>query len=362
MRIGLVDCDLLDGGTNFPNLALMKISTFQKAQGNETALYGIAEGDDLQQYDELFVSKVFSKSQVPAELAAFKGAIHYGGTGFLYDVAPQLETEVEHSRPDYSLYTPYVEREWNKCQTVDAARRTNQRLGRYTSDSIGFTTRGCFRACPFCVNRTSRKSELWSPIEEFLDESRPFISLLDDNVFACKDWRRVFDRLRDVGKMFSFRQGLDLRLMNEDKARALESARYWNAVFFAFDNIQDADEIRTALATYRRFCNKETRCYLLVGYYEQGVEAVESFLDRLDILTKYDVLPYVMRYASVYHGELSSVWAGIAAWCNMPAAFRSWNFFELNSMRSKKATTDAEKHLPLEIQKRLAKRYLEKPI
>ena len=32
-------------------------------------------------------------------------------------------------------------------------------------------------------------------LSEFVDESRPYICLLDDNVLACPKWREVFDEL-----------------------------------------------------------------------------------------------------------------------------------------------------------------------
>lgn len=35
MNYGIIDADLLDGGTRFPNLALMKISSFYKSQHNK---------------------------------------------------------------------------------------------------------------------------------------------------------------------------------------------------------------------------------------------------------------------------------------------------------------------------------------
>lgn len=51
----------------------------------------------------------------------------------------------------------------------------------YLDYSIGYLTRGCFRQCPFCVNRNYKRVQVHSPLMEFYDASRKKICLLDDN-------------------------------------------------------------------------------------------------------------------------------------------------------------------------------------
>lgn len=53
MRVGLID---VDGSNRFPNIALMKISAWHKAQGDDVSWY---EPFD-QWYDKVYMSKVFS--------------------------------------------------------------------------------------------------------------------------------------------------------------------------------------------------------------------------------------------------------------------------------------------------------------
>lgn len=53
MRIGLID---VDGGKTFPNLALMKISAWHKAQGDDVMWY---EPFD-EWFDMVYLAKVFS--------------------------------------------------------------------------------------------------------------------------------------------------------------------------------------------------------------------------------------------------------------------------------------------------------------
>lgn len=131
MKIGLID---VDGGKNFPNIALMKISAYHKSQGDEVVWYDLFSGH----CDIVYMSKVFSFTpDYPYCIDADK--IVRGGTGYCIELIygkevfnEELDTplpdEVEHLYPDYSLYPEL---------TKDTA--------------FGFLTRGCPRGCSFCI-------------------------------------------------------------------------------------------------------------------------------------------------------------------------------------------------------------------
>ncbi len=140
--IGLVDADLLDGGTRFPNLALMKIASFERSRGAAVRLCLTAA--DATPCAKIFVSKVFTKSRVPRQIEEIADRCEFGGTGFNLVDAPPLPSEVERSKPFYDLYKPFVD------SFGDAPPRW---LDAYSKTSIGFTSRGCFRRRSFCVNR-----------------------------------------------------------------------------------------------------------------------------------------------------------------------------------------------------------------
>lgn len=57
MRIGLIDVD----GHNFPNLALMKISSYWKNQNHAVEWYN----PDAAKYDTVYMAKVFSDAYSP---------------------------------------------------------------------------------------------------------------------------------------------------------------------------------------------------------------------------------------------------------------------------------------------------------
>ena len=122
--------------------------------------------------------------------------VEYGGTGFYYDKAPRLSEEIEHHMPDYHLYD-----DWVNEQLENGVSKTN--LKYYTDYSIGFTTRGCFRQCEFCVNKNYKKVECHSPLSEFVDPTRKKICLLDDNILGSPCWKEIFTELQATKNRFN---------------------------------------------------------------------------------------------------------------------------------------------------------------
>ena len=74
MNIGLIDVD----SHNFPNLALMKISAWHKARGDD-----VEWCVPLMHYDVVYVSKVFGDEYSTMDMTVIQAdKIIYGGTGF----------------------------------------------------------------------------------------------------------------------------------------------------------------------------------------------------------------------------------------------------------------------------------------
>lgn len=152
----------------FPNLACMKISGHFKRLGYDVEFIDTDPAEN--RWDEVFISKVFTDTQVPD----FGWSnIHKGGTGFYFDKAEPLPYQVEHGMPDYDLYP---------AQYLDAE---------FHDASIGYLTRGCFRQCGFCVNQKYSHVFKASELDEFYDPARRYIALLDDNFLGYRDWERV---------------------------------------------------------------------------------------------------------------------------------------------------------------------------
>lgn len=319
-RIAVIDADLIGRKKHrFPNLACMKLSGYHKGCGDEVVLKTDYEG--LEEFDRVYLSKVFADTAIPEGILE-KANVSYGGTGFFYDKAPKLPEEMEHHMPDYYLYDGWVQEKLD-----DGAKRNEYRF--YLDYSIGFLTRGCFRRCQFCVNRNYDRVSIHSPLSEFMDPERKKICLLDDNFLGHPEWKRMLKELKDTGKPFQFRQGLDERLLDEEKCRELFLCRYDDVYTFAFDDIKDAEMIKKRLILARNYTDAPLRFYCFCGFDRGGVwdevfwaEDIFGLLKRIEILMKYKCLPYVMRFERYKESPFRGMYISIARWANQPGLFK----------------------------------------
>jgi hypothetical protein len=326
--IYIIDADLIGRKKHrFPNLACLKISGYYKEHGFNVCLK--TDFNQLNIAYKVFISKVFVETPVPKEVL-LESNVEYGGTGFFYDKAPPLPFEIEHHMPDYHLYD-----EWVSQKILEGIKPKD--LAYYTDYSIGFTTRGCIRQCSFCVNKNYKQCNLHSPVSEFFDKERKYICLLDDNVFACKDWRQVFEELQSTTRRFQFKQGCDERLLTDEKCEVLFNQSKWIGDYiFAFDNIKDADIIERKLQLIRKYTNKVPKFYTFCAFnhdnpnhYDEEfwVNDIVDLFERIKILMKYQCLPYIMRYEDYVKSPYCGIYTNIAGWCNQPS------FFKKNSLR-----------------------------
>lgn len=318
MRVGLVDADLVDGGTRHPNLVIMKLSGYCKSRKCTVEL--LESYDHIDDYDAVFVSCVFTFTQRPKGLESRKN-VYCGGTGFYADGGQNLPYAIEHHKPDYDVYKPWVEKKI-------ASGRSRSWFADYLDYSVGFTTRGCFRKCSFCVNKKYDHVFRHAPVSEFMDEDRPYIYLWDDNILAFPKWEEVIDELIATGKPFQFRQGLDVRLLTEKKAKKLAEVRYCGDFYFAFDHIEDRKIIERGLRNWRKYTARGTRVYVLCAFDSQDEKDIDNTFKRIQILMHYGCLPYIMRYESYKGSRWQRLYVNIARWCNQPQFFKKKSFRE----------------------------------
>lgn len=319
MRVGIIDADLMDSGTRHPNLALMKISGFYKSLNHEVKLI-YRSYDEIKEYDRVFISKVFKFTKIPNWVIKVKN-VHIGGTGFFEDGGDSLPDEIEHHMPDYDLYSIYI-------QEMVAAGKKREYYEDYLEYSIGFLTRGCFRKCSFCVNKKYDHVFRHSPVEEFLDNTRPKIYLWDDNFLAYSKWEECLDSLERTGKPFQFRQGIDLRLMDERKAYRFNNTKWCGDFIFAFDYLKDKKEICEKIQLWKKYTNKHPKLYVLCGYLSQDEKDIEDVFERIRILMLYGCIPYIMRHEEYKKSKYKGMYIQIARWCNQPQFYKKMSFRE----------------------------------
>lgn len=279
MKIGMIDCDKKNNKNPFPNLALMKLSAFHKEQGDLVEWYDPMFGGH---YDKVYVSKVFSFSP-DYEYFINADAVEYGGSGFAISMVDGKEVynkskdkplpyEIEHIYPDYSLYE-------------------------ITDTAYGFISRGCPRGCSFChvkemqgtkAHRVARLTEFWN--------GQKNIVLLEPNISACMEWKSIFQELIDSKASVDFSQGLDIRMMTDEKIEMLKQIKS-TKIHFAWDRIEDEKIIFPKLKRLKEITKWDRRkiiVYCLVGDRERHI--LDSDLYRVYKLRELGVYPYITIY------------------------------------------------------------------
>ena len=374
MRIGIFDADLIGRRKHrFPNLACEKISGYWKDKGAEVQLldsFDILGGlnsqvtlfsHDNKDYDRFYISKVFTDTPVPQWIDALKylpsdpkRKIQIGGTGFFFDQAPPLEKEIEHHMPDYHLYDDWIASEVIKGKALAANKgrifnesRFMGQYKEYTDYSIGFLTRGCFRKCKFCVNQKYDHVFVHSPLDEFYQPERKKICLLDDNIMGCAQWKRLFEQLQATGKPFKFKQGMDERILTDEKCKYLFASNYDGDYTFAFDNVADYDIIKSKLELIRKYASPKAsiKFYVLVGFESTDANDIANAFKRIELLMKYQCLPYVMRYQNKNetpwaNSEYRDMYVQIARWANQPSLFKKKSFRQYCELNQEEAKSD----------------------
>ncbi|MBA7575396.1 hypothetical protein ES708_17220 [subsurface metagenome] len=254
-----MDLDIIKQRQPYPNLALMKLSAHHKARGDKVYL-----NFPLLQPDITYASCVFSWHA--KKRACLPERATLGGSGI--DFKAELPSEVEHIMPDYSLYP-----------SVDS--------------SMGFTSRGCVRRCPWCiVPEKEGQIKPWARIYEFWDRRHRKITLLDNNMLAAPNWRLTMEDLIAEGLEVDFNQGLDIRLVNMDNAGYLKRVKA-RQLRFAFDDIAYESAVRKGilLLLANGIRSRKLSFYVLTGYGDDN-----TVLERIRSLQSYNVDIYPMLY------------------------------------------------------------------
>ena len=285
MKIGLHDSD----STGFPNLALMKLSTWHKSHEDSVEWW-----NPLFQYDRVYSSKVFSFT--PECVYLPPGTIK-GGTG--YGIYEELPEEIDVMQPDYSLYP--------ECD-----------------HAISFLTRGCIRRCPWCVvpkkEGTIRPYRTWQQIKR--PESRDIV-FMDNNVLACAYGIEQIESMVGEDVRIDFNQGLDARLITTEVASLLGKLKWIRFIRMSCDTDAMLDVVLQAVDRLRQCGVKPWRifCYVLV----QDIRSAER---RVLVLRDAGISPFAQPYRDFANNiEPSAEMMRFARWVNHKAIFKSVKTF-----------------------------------
>ena len=280
-NVGLVDVD-----SKIPNLALMKLSAYHKAMGDDVSFFDPM----FSKPDKIYASKVFTYTDdykyYPEGIEIIKG-----GTG--YDINGSLPDEIESLCPDYSLY-PNLDH------------------------SMGFLTRGCPRHCSWCfVPKKEGTIRPAGDIEDFLRHGTAI--LLDNNVLACEHGIRQIEKIAKLGVKVDFNQGLDARLIDDSVARLLAGVKWLEPVRLACDTREMIPVVHRAveLLRWHNVTPRRYSCYVLL------TDDIDDALDRIRFLKGLNVGPFVQPFIPPSGKTAPKIQRQMARWANHRAVFNS---------------------------------------
>lgn len=307
-RIGLIDVD----GHNFPNIPLMKIATHFKKRGCLVEWYS-----PFEKYSKVFKSKVFFFTPDYENYICNAEQVIEGGTGYAYSKKYAEETnefKMEYDRGYDSNLPDVIEREYPDYSIYGIK-----------DTAFGFLTRGCPRNCSFCI--VGKKEGLCSRRVADLDqfwEGQKNIVLCDPNILACKSANNLLQQLVDSKANIDFNQGLDARLLTDNKIELLQRCKI-KSIHFAWDNYNDGPVILPKLKMFAEATKQNPHghnaiVYVLVNYNS----TIEEDLERIYTLRDIGFWAYVMVYDKAH---AKRIYKDMQRWCNNRFVFAKTPLF-----------------------------------
>lgn len=291
----------------YPPLSLMKISTWHKKKGDDVQLVKDNHHSvnlDLfekkqrcykkfkDHYDMIYITSLFTY-QAQSVIESIK---YYQGR------FPDARIRVGGIMA--TLIPEYIKQKTGINPHVGLLRGAENCPPDYSwfpnlSYSLTFTTRGCPRTCPFCgVRKHEPKFVVKENWVEDIDITKRRIIFWDNNWLAShnlgKDVKRLM-KFRKIGiTQIDFNQGLDCRLLDEEKIKLLSQIKI-NPLRLAFDNGSEDEHLQKAIELAQKYGFKDISVYVLYNF-EDDKDTPEYFYYRINEINKLGALAYPMRY------------------------------------------------------------------
>ena len=298
MKIGLIDVDAeYQKRHKYPNLALMKLSAWHKAKGDEVEWWW-----GFGQYDRVYMARVFDDTYTKDMEDPWNAReVIKGGTG--YGLDNKLPDEVEHMYPDYSLYPELTK-----------------------NTAYGFLTRGCPRGCHFCIvaEKEGRRSVKVADLDEWWSGQKNIV-LMDPNLLAYRGHMELLEQLISSKAWVDINQGFDCRLLNEANIELINQLKL-KAIHFAWDYMKETERVLKGLLLYKKLATHRINgmygtVYTLVNY----DTTLEENLYRIYTLRDMGYDPYVMVYDKP---NAPKEIKRLQRWCNNRRIFKKTLRFE----------------------------------
>lgn len=189
-----------------------------------------------------------------------------------------------------------------------------------------YSTRGCIRRCPFCaVPKLEPVYKGYIDIKPGFREAsalreaqgkRKFrrLVLMDNNVLASKDFGKIIDDIKELGfdrysghgvrKTVDFNQGLDARLLTEEKCAKLAEIEI-DPLRIAFDDWNEREIYEKAVRTAVKCGIKRLSNYLLYNFNDKPEELFLRLQMNVRLCEELgaDIYSFPMKYQPINDPE-----------------------------------------------------------
>lgn len=214
----------------------------------------------------------------------------------MYDTADQVDISVA-----FTCDKPYAEELAYQWETVAPVKIGGPAYGdkggefepgKYLKMGYVITSRGCPNKCWFCM---AWKNE-GNTVREL--EIKDGYNVLDNNLLACSAIHqlRVFEMLQRQKMAPRFTGGLEAARFNAWHAGWMQALKP-EIIYFAYDTPDDYQPLIQAAQLCKCFnlftSHNPIRCYVLIGYSGDTIEAAEK---RLNAVVSLGIMPMAMLY------------------------------------------------------------------
>ena len=278
----------------FPPLGLLKISALLNQRGyTPSGTERFHEGPNRPAEfipDEIFVTSLFTYSwkavhnsvgyykRLYPKAKIFLGGLyasllpeHAASSGA--EIHQGLLEEAEDLMPDYSLVP-----NWD--------------------GSIIFSSRGCIRKCPFCaVPILEKEFVAKKSISKFIHPSHTRVILWDNNFLSSPYWYDILSEIKQRKLWVDFNQGLDIRLVDEEKAEMIASMKT-RLIRSAYDSKFSKKEVQRGieLLSSKGISPRKILLYTLFNFEN---DTPDDLLNRMLDVMEWGAVSYPMRYQPI---------------------------------------------------------------
>lgn len=295
----------------YPPLGLMKISTWHKKKGDEVLLVKDPLHNrtlDLFEQNERYYKKLKDHYDIIYITSLFTYQAQYVIQSIRYYKNRFRNARIRVGGIMATLIPEYIKEKTGVEPHVGLLRGAENCSPDYSwfpnlPYSITFTSRGCPNKCTFCAVRKHEPKFITKENWVYdIDITKTGIIFWDNNWLASPNFEKDVERLKKFREKagitrIDFNQGLDCRLMDEDKVKLLSQIKI-KPLRLAFDNTSEDGYIQKAIKLAQKYGFKDISVYVLYDS-EDNHDTPDYFYYRINEINKLGAWAYPMRYRPV---------------------------------------------------------------